>query len=591
MFKFKSMKAKVVASVAAMVMVLVAAFLAKSYQDKTADIMRYKQSTLELYYQNVENLLKGVEIGSWITAVLPSKAKHGYDSSILVPEGSGFKVVAKTYTEDIYSDLEPMFNRVFTSGQTETRRVNKEDKKLLVFLGPVKDSTGKAIGVATVLLDISADITNIRKSLFGYIGAGVVIVLIYTIVLYFLIDRLVNKPIKGAYDTIREMVMEGDLTKRIPMEKVNCSQMQKCTHTDCPAHGKKVSCWQEIGSNAPGKIQCRCLTTGKYKSCINCPVAQGVLRDELDKLAAWVNTFITQVSRIIKNISDHSETLSKSSIDLSNLSGQMSKGAENMSGKSNTVATAAEEMSSNINSVAAAMEQAATNINIVATAAEEMTATINEIAQNSGKARVITGEAVSQTQSASDKIQELGKAAQDVGKVTETITEISEQTNLLALNATIEAARAGDAGKGFAVVANEIKELARQTAAATREIKANIEGIQGSTAGTVKEIEQISKVINDVNEIVSTIAAAVEEQSVTTNEIASNVAQASQGIMEVNQNVAQSSTVSADIAKDIADVNQEANEISTSSSQVNLNATELSKLAEQLTKMVRKFKI
>ena len=591
MIKFQSMKAKVVASVAAMVMVLVAAFLVKSYQDKTADIMKYKKSTLELYYQNIENLLKGVEIGSWMNAALPAKAKNGYDSSVLVPEGSGFRIIAKTYPEDIYADLEPMFNRVFNSGQSETSRINKAGKGLLTLLGPVKDSAGKTIGVATVLLDISTDIANIRKALFQYIGVGLVIVLIFTGVLYLLVDRFVNKPIKGAYDTIRAMVMEGDLTKRVPMDKVNCSQLQKCTHTDCPAHGKKVSCWQEIGSNAPGKIQCRCLTTGKYKSCINCPVAQGVLRDELDKLAAWVNTFITQVSKIIKNITDHSETLSHSSLDLSNLSGQMSKGAENMSGKSNAVATAAEEMSANINSVAAAMEQASTNINIVATAAEQMTATINEIAQNSGKARVITGEAVSQTRSASNKIEELGKAAQDVGKVTETITEISEQTNLLALNATIEAARAGDAGKGFAVVANEIKELARQTADATREIKANIEGIQGSTAGTVKEIEQISKVINDVNEIVSTIAAAVEEQSVTTNEIAGNVAQASQGIQEVNQNVAQSSVVSADIAKDIADVNQEANEISTSSSQVNLNATELSKLAEQLIKIVRKFKI
>ena len=66
---------------------------------------------------------------------------------------------------------------------------------------------------------------------------------------------------------------------------------------------------------------------------------------------------------------------------------------------------------------------------------------------------------------------ELGTAAQEIGKVVETITEISEQVNLLALNATIEAARAGEAGKGFAVVANEIKDLARQTATDTGEIK------------------------------------------------------------------------------------------------------------------------
>ena len=75
--------------------------------------------------------------------------------------------------------------------------------------------------------------------------------------------------------------------------------------------------------------------------------------------------------------------------------------------------------------------------------------------------------------------------AQSISKVTEVITEISEQTNLLALNATIEAARAGEAGKGFAVVANEIKELAKQTAEATKEIKTKIEGIQTSTSDIV----------------------------------------------------------------------------------------------------------
>lgn len=159
--------------------------------------------------------------------------------------------------------------------------------------------------------------------------------------------------------------------------------------------------------------------------------------------------------------------------------------------------------------------------------AVSMTTTINEIAQNTEKANTITGEAVSEAKGASDNVDELGSAAQEISKVTETVTEISEQTNLLALNATIEAARAGDAGKGFAVVANEIKELARQTAEATQDIKRRIEGIQDSTSGTVTKIQQISKVINDVNDIVSTIASSVEEQSVTTKEIATNVAQAS----------------------------------------------------------------
>jgi methyl-accepting chemotaxis protein len=314
-------------------------------------------------------------------------------------------------------------------------------------------------------------------------------------------------------------------------------------------------------------------------------------RDEVGEMAKWFNMFVENIQRIIASVAENARQVNDSSSELNAISDQMSAGAGQTSDKANTVAAASEEMSTNMNSVAAAMEQASTNVGMVASAAEEMTATINEIAQNTEKARGITGEAVTQAGNASGQVAELGTAAQEIGKVIETITEISEQVNLLALNATIEAARAGEAGKGFAVVANEIKDLARQTAEATGEIKSRVEGIQNSTEGTVTEIGNITRVVNEVNEIVSTIATAVEEQSVTTNEIAGNVSQAAQGIDEVNENVAQSSSVSTEISHDIAEVTQAANEISNSSAQISMSAESLSQLAQQLNDMVGRFKV
>jgi methyl-accepting chemotaxis protein len=314
-------------------------------------------------------------------------------------------------------------------------------------------------------------------------------------------------------------------------------------------------------------------------------------KDEVGEMAEWFNKFIDAVQKIIKDVSQNANQVKEASGELSEISKQMTSGAKQTSEKAHVVAAAGEEMSSNMNSVAAATEEAATNLNMVAAAAEQMIATINEIAQNSEKANNITGDAVVQTQSASGKVDELGSAANEIGKVVEAITEISEQVNLLALNATIEAARAGEAGRGFAVVANEIKDLAKQTAEATLEIKAKIGAIQGSTDATVTEIGQILTVINDVNDIVSTIATAVEEQSVTTKEIAENVVQASQGIQGVNENVAQSSVVAGDIAKDIEEVNQASGEITNSSSQVNMSAEALARLSEKLNEMVGKFKV
>jgi methyl-accepting chemotaxis protein len=277
------------------------------------------------------------------------------------------------------------------------------------------------------------------------------------------------------------------------------------------------------------------------------------------------------------------KSLNEMAVNLRGMFGDINNGVGRVDESSTQLAAIANQMS-------AGAESTATRSAQVAAAAEEMNATINEISSNSGKAKEITSQAVKQSIKASERVNELGKAADQINKVTETITEISEQTNLLALNATIEAARAGEAGKGFAVVANEIKELAKQTAAATLDIKTKIQGVQEATGVTVKEINEIGEVITDVDKIVATIAAAVEEQTATTKEIAQNVHQASQGIAEVNENVAQSSTVSAEIASDIATVNSSANEMNQASGQVKVSAEELSGIADRLKEMMAKFK-
>lgn len=314
-------------------------------------------------------------------------------------------------------------------------------------------------------------------------------------------------------------------------------------------------------------------------------------KDEIGVLAQSLNEMTTNLRRMFGDIRQDVTSVDESSVQLAAISNQMSSGSESTASRSAQVAAAAEEMSANQSSIAAAMEQASVNVNMVAAAAEEMNATINEIASNSGKAKEITSMAVQQSIKASERVNELGKAADEINKVTEAITEISEQTNLLALNATIEAARAGEAGKGFAVVANEIKDLARQTASATLDIKTKIQGVQQATGVTVKEINEIGEVIADVDKIVATIAAAVEEQTATTKEIAQNVHQASQGIAEVNENVSQSSSVASDIASDIASVNNSANEMNQSSNQVKVSAQELSRVADKLKVMMAQFKI
>ena len=314
-------------------------------------------------------------------------------------------------------------------------------------------------------------------------------------------------------------------------------------------------------------------------------------KDEIGTLVKSLNLMSEKLQRMIKDVTEGIGTLASSSTELSAVSGQITSNSGKTAEKSNTVAAAAEEMSSNLNSVAAATEQAAVNFQMIVSAAEEMTATIQEISKNTAKGSRITQSAVKNAQEASGKVERLGRAAKEITKVTETIADISGQTNLLALNATIEAARAGEAGKGFAVVAGEIKALAQQTAQATNEINEKISGVQDTSKEAASAIKAIVGIINEIDEIVTSVATAIEEQSATTREISSNVSQAASGIQEVNDNMNQMSAVTGEVTRNITDVSQAADETSAGSRQVNESAVELAKLAERLNQMVGQFKL
>ena len=313
--------------------------------------------------------------------------------------------------------------------------------------------------------------------------------------------------------------------------------------------------------------------------------------DEIGTLARAMQTMTAALRTTVREISKGVGVLSSSSTELMATSTEMTAGSHHASEKAHAVSTAAEQMSSNIASVAAAMEQTSTNLSHVATATEQMTATIDEIARNSEAARSITDEASRQAEQITVQMNQLGAAAREIGKVTETISEISSQTNLLALNATIEAARAGTAGKGFAVVAQEIKALAQQTAAATEDIKGRIAGVQSATAGGIAEIGKISRVIMEVNGIVTSIAAAIEEQSATTKDIARNIGQASIGVQDANVRISESSERSREIASDIVSVDESTGETAADSGQVGTKAAELSHVADGLRATVSRFTV
>lgn len=314
-------------------------------------------------------------------------------------------------------------------------------------------------------------------------------------------------------------------------------------------------------------------------------------KDAIGQLTNSLGVMVNKSKDMIQDIVHSSTTLEGSSDQLSKIAEEMQENADATTTIANTTSSNSVEASENMISISTAIDESAANLEMIATASEQMGSTIQEIADNSSRAKVTTENAVESSQKSHQGILSLGEAAQSIGTVTDTITEISEQTNLLALNATIEAARAGEAGKGFAVVANEIKELAKETATATGKINDAIISIQTQTDETVNDIEGITGVISDVNEIVTSIVTAVEEQAVTTNEIARNVSQASTGLNEINHNIASSTELTNSMTEGVSEVKERSIVVKDTSKEVIDSATQLSDLSEKLTTLVSQFKI
>ncbi|MFG1419778.1 HAMP domain-containing methyl-accepting chemotaxis protein [Xanthobacter sp. V0B-10] len=255
--------------------------------------------------------------------------------------------------------------------------------------------------------------------------------------------------------------------------------------------------------------------------------------------------------------------------------GGVASASSQMHGTARAMAEAARRTSEQSTAVAAAAEQASTNVVMVASSAEELGSSVDEIGRQVQQSAQMSHVAVTEAEKTGKVIQDLAQAASRIGDVVGLISSIAGQTNLLALNATIEAARAGDAGKGFAVVASEVKALATQTAKATEDIESQISAIQASTKHAVQVIESVGSQIRNMNDVASSISAAVEEQGVATREIARNVDQAATG----------TNTVSAHISK----VAQTADETGASASHVLSAAAALSDQATRLEAEMQRF--
>ena len=391
---------------------------------------------------------------------------------------------------------------------------------------------------------------------------------LFSIVIVYMVNKSINNPIESLAASIGDLAESkldtvihnteyqneiGTMARAVGVLQVSLQKADQLATLDRENNLKAQETTKQIGEIISAAA------AGDFTAEVPLADKEGFFLD----ISTQVNRLIDTSRKAFQAISKNATSLASSSEELAAVSMQMSSNAEETAAQAKVVSGAAVEVSSNTQTVAAGVE--------------EMSASIREISINAVEASTVANQAVQIAQRTNATMAKLGESSTEIGSVLKVISSIAEQTNLLALNATIEAARAGELGKGFAVVANEVKELARQTAKATEEISGSITAIQSDTNGAMVSIEEISNIINKINDISSLIASAVEEQAATTG--------------EMGRSVSTAAASSANIASNISTVSEAAQSTTEGAANTQVAASDLAKIASELQDLVSRFKV
>ncbi|AGH48993.1 methyl-accepting chemotaxis sensory transducer [Sphingomonas sp. MM-1] len=239
--------------------------------------------------------------------------------------------------------------------------------------------------------------------------------------------------------------------------------------------------------------------------------------------------------------------------------------------------TGATEISQAASDLSRRTEQQAASLEETAAAMDRITASVRETAQGAGHVYTSVGEAQTDATEGGRVVREaieamdgIERSAQEIAQIIGVIDGIAFQTNLLALNAGVEAARAGDAGKGFAVVANEVRALAQRSADAAKDIKGLIDSSSKQVESGVHLVGQTGQALERIVTKVAEIAALASEISASAETQAANMLQVNNAVADMDKMTQQNAAMVE---------------------QTTAAAHSLESEAEELTKLVHRFRL
>jgi methyl-accepting chemotaxis protein len=327
-------------------------------------------------------------------------------------------------------------------------------------------------------------------------------------------------------------------------------------------------------------------------------------KDEFNLLGEHFNGMVSNVSDLLRNVNQASNTVLDTSAILAKMAEETNSSVNEVARAVEEVANGATEQAQNASDGAYSVSELAAKMNII----EESTTHIDDLSKNatnltkqglgSVESLIIkSNHTASSTARVSELVYDTSESVNQINAISDTIDLITEQTNLLALNASIEAARAGESGKGFAVVANEIRKLAEQSKASTVKIKAIVDDISKKTALSVvamedtdKNVKEQSVLVDQTQTVFREIKKAVDELSEMVAEIKNNtnvVAAQKENIVSQIENI---SAISEESASATEEVTASTEEIAVTMDEITKHTIDLQKLSETLQEKMNTFK-